>query len=447
MKPKKMRSSGQKDLFRSRLEQMINRKHPLCKLADEIDWRVFEEEFGVLYVEKVGRPGLPIRLMVGLQYLKYTYNESDESVVERFLENPYWQYFCGYEYFQHEFPLDTSSLVRWRKRVGAEGMEKLLKETIESAKRKKLVREQEVKRVNVDTTVQEKAIAFPTDARLYYKMLQRLVRVGKEAGIGLRQSYRRLSKKALARQGRYAHAKQMKRAKKETRKLKTYLGRLLWEIEKKSEQANEKVHELLELAKRLYRQKREDKGKLYSIHAPEVECISKGKAHKRYEFGCKVRMVTTSKGNWILGIDAIPGNPYDGHTLKASIEQATKIAGWQPNEAYCDKGYRGSATIEGTTIQLTNRKKKSVSRWGWKWFKRRSAIEPIFGHLKSDNKLDRNHLKGKEGDRINAILAGCGFNMRKLLRAFFLLIIYWLKFGRDTEMNSHFFTKTVIPVS
>jgi IS5 family transposase len=239
----------------------------------------------------------------------------------------------------------------------------------------------------------------------------------------------------------------MKRAKKETKKLKTYLGRLLREIERKSEQANEKVHELLELAKKLYRQKRDDKGKLYSIHAPEVECISKGKAHKRYEFGCKVRMVTTSKGNWILGIDAIHGNPYDGHTLKASIEQATKIAGWQPKEAYCDKGYRGSETIEGTTIQLTNRKKKSVSRREWKWFKRRSAIEPIFGHLKSDNKLERNHLKGKEGDRINAILAGCGFNMRKLLRAFFLLIIYWLKFGRDTEMNSHSFTKIVTPVS
>jgi len=150
MIPKKMRLSGQKDLFRSPLEQMINRKHPLCKLAQEIDWGVFEEEFGPCYAEGVGRPGIAIRVVVGLHYLKYTYNESDESVVERFLENPYWQYFCGYEYFQHEFPLDPSSLVRWRNRVGAEGMEKLLKETIESAKRKKRVREQEVKRVNVN---------------------------------------------------------------------------------------------------------------------------------------------------------------------------------------------------------------------------------------------------------------------------------------------------------
>src|SRR3989339_662812 len=157
MKPKKMKSSGQKDLFRSRLEQMINRKHPLCKLADEIDWRVFEEEFGVLYVEKVGRPGLPIRLMVGLHYLKYTYNESDESVVEGFLENPYWQYFCGYEYFQHEFPLDATSLVKWRDRIGPSGLEKLLKETLETAKRKKLLTENDLKVVIVDTTVQEKA--------------------------------------------------------------------------------------------------------------------------------------------------------------------------------------------------------------------------------------------------------------------------------------------------
>jgi IS5 family transposase len=139
--------------------------------------------------------------------------------------------------------------------------------------------------------------------------------------------------------------------------------------------------------------------------------------------------------------------PYDGHTLKASIGQATKIAGWQPQEAYCDKGYRGSELIEGTTVKVTNRKKKSVSRWEWKWVSRRSAIEAIFGHLKSDNKLERTHLKGNEGDRINAILAGCEFNMRKLIRTFFLLIIYWLTFGRGTKMNSHFFKKTVTPVS
>ena len=432
MMPKKIRSSGQKDLFRSRLENMINRKHPLCRLAQEIDWGVFEEAFGALYIEKVGRPGLPIRLMVGLHYLKYTYSESDESVVERFLENPYWQYFCGYEYFQHEFPLDPSSLVRWRNRVGAEGMERLLKETIEAAKRKKLVTKQEVKRVTVDTTVQEKAIAFPTDARLYYKMLKRLVKMAKEAGVGLRQSYRRLSKKALARQGRYAHAKQMKRAKKETRKLKTYLGRVVREIERKCEQANEKVHQLLELAKRLHRQKRDDKGKVYSIHAPEVECIAKGKAHKRYEFGCKAAVVSSSRNNWVIGIEAAHGNPYDGHTLKGSLEQVKRITGWQPGIAYCDRTYRGQGEeVNGTEIRITGKRKKSLTRWEWKWLKRRSAIEPIIGHLKSDNRMERNQLLGEEGDRINAILAGCGRNLRKLLRAFFLSIFIVVFLGRD----------------
>lgn len=239
----------------------------------------------------------------------------------------------------------------------------------------------------------------------------------------------------------------MKRAKKEAKKLKVYLGRVMRDIERKCPNPTELLRDLLTLAERIFKQQREDTNKAYSVHAPEVECISKGKAHKRYEFGCKVRMVTTSKENWILGIDAIHGNPYDGHTLKASIEQATKIAGWQPQEAYCDKGYRGSGIIEGTTVKVTNRKKKSMSRREWKWFKRRSAIEPIFGHLKSDNKLERNHLKGKEGDRINAILAGCGFNMRKLLRAFFLRTIYWFKFCRNTEVRDCFFTKPVPSVS
>src|SRR4030043_232974 len=171
MRPRNDEEWGrQGDLFRAQLEQILNRNHPLYRLANEVDWSVFEQEFGALYVENVGRPGLPIRLVVGLHYLKYCYNESDESVVERFLENPYWQYFCGYEYFKHEIPLDPSSLVRWRKRVGARGMERVLKETIETAKRKGVVKAGHLERVNVDTTVQEKAVAFPTDARLYHKM-------------------------------------------------------------------------------------------------------------------------------------------------------------------------------------------------------------------------------------------------------------------------------------
>ena len=207
---------------------------------------------------------------------------------------------------------------------------------------------------------------------------------------------------------------------------------MLRDIERKCEKGNEKLQEVLELAKRLYRQKRNDKGKLYSIHAPEVECISKGKAHKRYEFGCKVAVVSTSRRNWVVGMEAVHGNPYDGHTLKGSLEQAERLTGWRPGIAYCDRSYRGQGKeLDGTEIRITGGRKKTLSRWEWKWHRRRAAIEPVIGHLKSDNRLERNHLLGEEGDRINAILSGCGSNMRKLLRAFFLSLFYFAYFGQD----------------
>ncbi len=445
MQPKNNKKRGkQAPLFRTRLEQIINREHPLYQLSQKIDWSVFEQEFGSLYEENVGRPGKSIRLLVGLHYLKYTYSQSDESVVERFLENPYWQYFCGFEYFQHELPIDPSSLTRWRKRVGAEGMEKLLKETVETAKRGKLITRGDAGRVNVDTTVQEKAIAFPTDGRLYYKMLRALVRAAKQRGIELRQSYERVGKKALARQGRYRHARQMKRAQRETKKLKTYLGRVSRDIQRKAATPDEALQKQLELAQRLLKQQRHDKGKLYSIHAPEVECIAKGKAHKPYEFGCKVSMVSTSRSNWIVGINAVHGNPYDGHTLQAALKQAKWILGWQPDNAYCDRGYRGNTTkIDGTQIHVVGRRKKSMSRSGWRWYRRRAAIEPMFGHLKAENRMDRNLLHGKEGDRINAILSGCGYNVRKLLRAFFLLIFKWLFWGQKSQNRFGLTAKSV----
>lgn len=424
MRPKESsQGHSQGELYRSGLEQILSHRHPLYLLAKQMDWSVFEQEFGLLYVEKVGRPGLPIRLLVGLHYLKYTFNESDESVVERFIENPYWQYFCGLEYFQHEFPLDPTSLVKWRKRVGPGGMEAMLKVSIETAKGQKLLKGHHMKRMNVDTTVQEKAIAFPTDARLYHKMRMALVRVSGERGIALRQTYKRLSKLALQKQGRYGHARQMKRARRETKRLKVFLGCVTRDIERKIKDPDERLEKLLRLSNRLMKQERKDKNKLYSIHAPEVECISKGKAHKRYEFGCKVSMVTTSKGNWIVGIDALHGNPYDGHTFKQAMEQTERITGQKPEHVYSDKGYRGAEEVPGTTLHLTNKRKKRLTRSQWRWLRRRSAIEPVFGHLKSDNRLERNHLQGEEGDRINAILSGCGFNLRKLMTAFCVYIL------------------------
>ena len=418
------------DLFRSSLEQILNKKHPLYVLANKIDWSRFDKCFGELFVQKQGRPGLPTRLVVGLHYLKHAYNESDESVVAGLLENPYWQYFCGFKHFQHELPIDPSSLTRWRKRLGPDKIEELLSATIDTAKEEKLLTEKHVERVNVDTTVQEKAIAFPTDARLYHKVRRVLVKAAKKMHIDLRQNYERTSKKVFLKQGRYASAGQYKRAKKETKKLKTILGCVIRDILRKCSKPEGHFAKVLQIAQDIFNQKRGDTNKVYSVHAPEVECIAKGKVHKKYEFGCKVSMVSSSKDNWILAIDALHGNPFDGHTLKDSLRQVKQLTGFQPLHAYCDRGYRGAAKeITDTEVHLSGKKKKSMKASLWKWYARRSAIEPIFGHLKSDNRLERNHLQGKDGDRINAILSGCGFNLRKLIRAFFLSFFQRL-FGR-----------------
>lgn len=438
----KKRTLSPEDLFRSRLDQLLDNKHPLFKLANSINWEYFENEFGPFYVENKGRPGKPIRLLVGLHYLKYTYNESDESVVERFLENPYWQYFCGFEYFQHEFPLDPTSLVKWRNRIGEDGMEKLFYQTLSTAQQLGLLKRRHLQKVNIDTTVQEKAIAFPTDARLYYKMREKLVTEAKKRGIDLRQNYRRLGRKALVKQGRYSHAQQMKRARKETKKLKTYLGRVIRDIRRKLVETDAGFEDLLYLSERLLAQKRDDKNKLYSIHAPEVECIAKGKIHKRYEFGCKVSVATTSRDNWFVGIQAHHGNPYDGHTLGDVLKQVEQLTGWQVKDAYCDRGYRGYKYEGDTKIHIAGQRNRGrpKTRTQLKWLRRRNAIEPKIGHLKSENRMNRNYLKGINGDRINAYLSGCGANLRKLLVAFFLSFFV---FDRIIKKFVKYFQRTV----
>lgn len=420
------------EIFKVRLEEIINKAHPLVRLSETINWKKLEEKLAEKYTAKMGAPGKEIRLMVGLQYLKYMYNESDEMIVQKFVENPYYQYFCGNEYFEHSFPIDPSSMTRFRKRMSKETIEELFRETINSAASVKELKEKDFGQLNVDTTVEEKAISFPTDAKLYYKMLKVLVEQANKREITLRQSYKFVSKKALTKQAGYAHAKQMKRARKMTKKLKTYLGRVYRDIQKKAETKDAELIEKLTLAERLLSQSKESKNKLYSIHAPEVECISKGKAHKRYEFGCKVSMVTTSNNNWIVGIEAHHGNPYDGHTLKSSIEKAEEITRWKAKNVNVDLGYRGHDYDGQAQVNIANRFKMKSALGGKamslvKWLKRRSAIEPIFGHLKSDNRLERNLLKGKDGDHINAVLAACGFNLRKLYAVFLLPILQWLK--------------------
>lgn len=403
-------------LFQQRLSDLLDSKHELYRLANLIDWDSFDQSFSSLYKNGPGQPPKPIRLIIGLLMLQHIYDCSDEEVVSGWIENPYWQFFCGYDYFQWNFPIDPSSLTRWRNRLGKEGMEKILSATIHLAIETKTVKKQSLKKVIVDTTVMPKNIAHPIDIRLYAKGCEKIIKMAQKHGVTLRQSYSRLTKKAVRKRSQYAHARQMKRAKREERRVKTFLRRLERDVRRKIQgKAFEKdFNPLLEQVNRLLNQKRGDKNKLYSLHEPEVECISKGKAHKKYEFGKKVSIVITHKEGLCLSSQAFHGNPYDGHTLGKSLKDAEDHTKKEIKEVYVDKGYRGHEEKE-REVFITGQR-KGMTRWIKKQLKRRQSIEPNIGHMKQDGKLGRNYLKGKNGDEINALLVGTGHNLRMILR-------------------------------
>ncbi len=426
MLPKKISDNekNQGDLFKVMLRDVVDTKHSLVTLANSINWEAIENKISPLFCSNNGRPALPVRMIAGLLYLKNAYNLGDGALLAAWLENPYWQYFTGGVFFEHEIPFDSSNMTNWRKRIGEEGLEELLKEILSAAVRLGFIKLSEFKKVNVDTTVQEKNVRFPTDSRLYDRLREKLVKEANSIGIDLRQSYERVAKKALHKQSSHAHANQMKKAKKQTKKLKVYLGRVARDIRRKMQKSNPKMDNLLALSDKVLTQERQSKNKIYSIHEPEVECISKGKAHKKYEFGCKVGFVTSAQSNWILGAMAFHGNPYDGHTLKDNLEQVKRITGIVPEQGTCDMGYKGHGYDGTCTINIVNRYRKKIPKAIRRWWKRRSAIEPIIGHVKQDNRMDCNRLKGKLGDKLNAILSACGFNFRKLLRAIALFFVF-----------------------
>lgn len=410
--------TAQEELFRSRLENMIDMTHPLVKLGQAMDWEVFDAEFGKHYAAKVGRPATRTRLIVGLTYLQFMFEMSDEAVVERWVESPYWQHFCGEEYFRHDFPLHPTTLVKWRRKIGEEGCEWLLTQTLQAGKKLGVLKNASLNKIVVDTTCMEKAIAHPVDSKLYNKMREHLVKQANEQGINLRQNYNQIAPELVQKAGRYGHAKQYKRMRKASNKLKTILGRVIRDIERKAQQAqielSVKMQQLLQLAKKLHAQQKKSKDKIYAIHAPEVACIAKGKAKNPYEFGAKVSMATTAKDNWVVGARTFKGNPYDGHTLFEAFDQVKAITDHTPKQVFVDRGYRG-AYLQDSQVIMTgqNRHSKATKRW----MKRRNSIEPIIGHLKSGHKMRKNWLKGHLGDCMAPILAGCGFNLKKILRA------------------------------
>jgi len=436
MKPKAKPQTKEHPLFGVRLELMLDPDHELVKLAQVIDWDKLAAEFGPLYAE-TGRPGIPIRTMAGLVLLQHTFKFSDEEVVARWIENPYWQFVCGEEFFQHRFPVNPSQLSRWRKRIGPEGCEKLLKLTIDAGLASKTVQPKSFEKVIVDTTVQPKGVAHPTDARLYHKALNVLVRIAKKAGVELRQSYTRLSKISLIKHGQYRKAKQFKRAKKEQRRLKTFAGRVHRDLERNLPEAAWEANKgTMFLTELLLSQKRTTRGKVYSMHAPEVECIAKGKAHKPYEFGVKVSLATTLKEGFVVGMQACPGNPYDGHTLADQLDQVAKLTGKMPKRAHVDKGYKAHGVDPETCQVLISGSRRGIDKPLAREMKRRAAVEPEIGHQKHDGKLDRNFLKGSQGDAMNALLCGAGHNLRKILAKLRLCLYAWLSARMATTWRS-----------
>ena len=429
MKPHS-RAPEQDDLLRPRLVDMIDAHHELVKLAALIDWEFFEREWATFFPSHQGRPATSPRLVAGLMYLQHAFKLSDEAVVARWVENPYYQHFTGEAFFQHRPPIDPSSLTRWRKRIGEEGVEWLLTKTIEAGRASGAVTDKSLKRVAVDTTVMEKTIAHPTDARLYERARALLVGLARKAGIDLRQSYARLAPRLAAQVGRYAHARQFKRMRKALRQLKGYVGRVRRDLRRYLQDIPEgalrgRVLEALWLVGRLLKQTPKSKNKLYSLHEPEVDCISKGKARIRYEFGTKVSLATTLDGGFVVGARSFPGSPYDGHTLAPALEQVAILTDQVPDLAVVDRGYRGHG-VETTKVLISGTR-RGITPLLARLLKRRSAIEPEIGHMKSDGRLARCPLKGRIGDAVFAVLCACGHNIRKILahlRALWTLLLH-----------------------
>lgn len=411
----KIKHEPQLNMFKIQLKDLVLEKHSLIILSHKIDWSSIYKEFEQYY-SKEGRPSVPTRTMVGLLMLKSMFNEADETLIPKWVENPYWQYFCGEQFFRHEPPCDPSDLVHFRKRIQKSGHEYLLK--VSAGLHGKSSQENIV---SIDTTVQEKDITFPTDAKLAIAILKECWRLADKCNLKLHQSYSRKTAEAKLKLRFGNHPKKKKEARKAVKNLRKYAKKVIRQLR------NNLPEEILQNTKcrferydKILLQQKKDSHKIYSLHEPEVYCMSKGKAHKPYEFGCKVSLALTAKTGIVVGMTSFEENKSDAHTLEQTLSQVKYITGKLPKEAICDRGYRGRKKVEGTNITIPKPLPADSTRYEKEKvrikFRRRAAIEPVIGHLKYDHRMERNFLKGIYGDFVNCVLAAAGFNLKKMLR-------------------------------
>ena len=422
------RTLHQLSLFETDLLLQLDRSDPLLQLALEIPWLEFDEAFSIHYSEGLGAPSKPIRLLVGLLILKQLENLSDEAVVLQWKRNPYYQAFCGMKEFQRRLPCHSTELVHFRKRIGAEGVERIFQMSVGLHGEAALE-----DTVHIDTTVQEKNIAYPTDSKLAIRIINRLNKIAQAHGVQQRRTFVKEVKSLRLAIRHFRHVTKRAKAKRALKRLRTIAGTLIRELRRELPQycLFECYQQDFLMYERILRQQSKDTNKIYSLHEPQVYCVAKGKDHKQYEYGSKASIASTAQGNLIVGVVNHEQNRHDNHTLPEILRHVEASRGKAVKQAVCDRGYRGKREVNGTSIILPGKALKQDTRYQRdkkrKQCRRRAAIEPIIGHLKSDFRLIRNYLKGAIGDRINLLMAACAWNLRQWLLAILWLFFSWRK--------------------
>jgi IS5 family transposase len=422
----KLPGDQQRDLFRPHLIDFMDMNHELVQLAHAINWQRLESELSVFY-SRQGQPSVPIRRIAGCLILKQLYNYGDDSLPKAWVMNPYMQYFCGESQFQHTFPFDPSDFVHFRHRIGEAGVNIIFRHSVELHGKSS---QEPV--VLSDTTVQGNATTYPTDSKLYFKIIDTCNRIAQREDLPIRQSYKRVSKPLVRDSYNSKHPKRKKQAEKSRRRLHTIAGRMVRELERNLLGFKRMIYQSdIDLFHRVLNQEKKDSHKVYSLHKPYTDCISKGKSHKPYEFGNKVGFLLTSNSLVITAVRTYLNNPHDSRTIEPLVEQLERNNLSLPREIVYDRAAKGihqikgvKVSIPGKALKTDNAYKKQKKR---KKFRRRAAIEPVNAHLKSDFRMSENYLLGESYVQLNALLSATAWNLKKWMqKAISWLLEKWI---------------------